>query len=174
MDLHQDHFGVDFLQAALHAQKRIVRGIVHADPALQHDHRQGPGLGVIYAPAPAGGQGGVVRRTEDIRTVLRHGHDRALGEGVVAQGDDVRPGVEQAVGLLGVDADDGAVLAVDDAEIDAVIPLQLPQTFAEIVRSAGAYHVADGKDLKLHSRASLRFLLLYYARGKRARKKAAS
>ena len=158
-------------EASMTRLEQIVRELEKGDAPLEDDDRHGSGLAVEHAPAPAGGQRRVVRGPQEIGAVLHHGDDGALAEGVVAQGDEVGAGLEQVVGLLGVDADVGGVLAVDDAEIGAVGAFQPPQPPAQVVRAAGGHHVADGQDLELHGRTSFRFvILLYYVPVRRARK----
>ena len=73
-------------------------------------------------------------------------------EGVVAEGDDVRPGVQHPVRLPGRQAGPAGVFAVDHAEVRAVEFFQAPQMLFQTLQPAVADHVADGQNTKLHGK----------------------
>ena len=73
---------------------------------------------------------------------------------MVAQGDHVRPGVEDGVSLAGVDAHARGVFPVDHHKSDAFHLFQGGQVAGEHLNAAVPYHVAYGKEVKGHTKAS--------------------
>ena len=77
---------------------------------------------------------------------------------MVAERDDVGPGVEDQVGLAWEDADAVGIFAVDDAEIDLIELFQAAQVAAEIRKAGQTHHVADGQNSKFHENHPCCFL----------------
>lgn len=63
---------------------------------------------------------------------------------MVAQGDDVGPGVQNELGLLGGDAHPGGVLPVHHGEVHVFELLEGAQVVAEVVEAPLAHNIAHG------------------------------
>ena len=68
-----------------------------------------------------------VGRPQDIRLIVQIGRDLGLAEGMVAQGDHVRPSGEQRLRLIPGQTAAGDVLPVDHGEIYTLLPLESPE-----------------------------------------------
>lgn len=77
--------------------------------------------------------------------------DLHLAEGVVAQGDNVRTGGKNILGLGGQQAVSRGVFSVDHREVNALFPLQPPQMAAQKVYARLARYVAHGQHLEMHA-----------------------
>jgi len=101
-------------------------------------------LGVDDDEPSARSAGSEVRGPDDPLGGLEVGRDLAPAPDVVAERDRVGPGREQPVGQARRDARPvGDVLAVDDAEADAVLLLQRGQALLDRLPACGAEDVGD-------------------------------
>ena len=150
MNLHQNDFGIDFLQNFLHQQEGVVRAVVHIAPADEVDDGHGACLGVKHPPAPSGHLGGVIGGPQNLGAVLHVVHDLPLGPGVVAHGNHIRSGVQNVLRLMGKQTHHRGVFSVDHGKIRAGVPFQLPQAAAYPVKSRISHHVAYRQYLKIH------------------------
>ena len=97
---------------------------VQVHPAHDVQHAQPQPLTGIDPKAPAGHPAGIVGGAEDALLLVQIGADLDAVPGVVAQGDDIGPGLQDAPGLGGGDAHAGGVLSVDHGKVD---PQLFPQ-----------------------------------------------
>ena len=70
---------------------------------------------------------------------------------MVAERDDDRTGGEDCVRLLGRDADDVGVFAVDDREINVLLLLEGTQVLAQKCKAGRAHNVAHGQNAQDHT-----------------------
>ena len=90
--------------------------------------------------------------------IVKIGADLAAAKRVVAERDDVGPGVEDQVGLARKNPHAIGIFAVDDAEIDFIKLFQAAQVAAEIRKAGQTHHVADGQNSKFHENHPCCFL----------------
>ena len=77
--------------------------------------------------------------------------DLHLAEGVVAQGDNVRAGGKNILGLGGQQTVSRSVFGVDHREVNALFLLQPPQMAAQEGHAALTCYVAHGQHLEMHA-----------------------
>ena len=161
MDLHQDQGRIDLFQDLIHQQEGIVRGIVHAAAANEIHHRHVPGSGLVDAPAYAGGLRRQIGGPQDPAGIIQIVHDFPPGKAVVAQGDHIRPGIQNILRLVGRDAYRAGILSVHHRKIRLGLADQLSQTPAYPLHPRLTDHVPHSQHLKIHGLTPFRFCFHY-------------
>ena len=155
VEVHKDDLLLYLCHVPVGDDKGVVCVVVQCEAAeeIQHAHIA-KGRGVhVYALARA--LGAEVRGAQYPAALLKIRAKLRARPGVVAKRDDVRPGAEQCVCLLGRDADDVGVLPVDDGEADAVLCLEVLQALFQKLKAGFAADVADGQNFYAHSLSSV-------------------
>ena len=144
MEIHQHQVKAPTAPVEIGGFKGAVQVGVQVHTAHDVQHRQPQALALVDAKAPPGHPAGVVGGTEDAVLLVQEGPDLNAVPGVVAQGDNIRPGLQHPPGLGGGDADSGGVFPVYHGEMRPGLLPQFGQTAGQNVLSALAHYIADG------------------------------
>ena len=112
MEVHDDHLRLRALEDGIRGEEGVIRVRVKREAAQQVYDQQRTEGGLEAGIAPARTLGRIVCGTQDLRALVQVGLELPAGPGVVAERDDVGPGVEDQVGLAREDADAVGVFAV--------------------------------------------------------------
>ena len=151
VEVHQGQVGAAAAQQAVGHFKGVVQVGVQLRPAHQIQNGDAQPLAGVDAHAPARHPPGVVGGAENARLLVQIVPDLQPVPGVIAQGDHVGPGLQNAPGLGGGDAHAGGVLPVDHHKVGLRLLPQPVQTAGENVQAALAHHVANGQYIQKHS-----------------------
>ena len=150
MHIDEDDLRLRLLENIVHDEKRIIRVRIEREASHEIDHADRPAAHGILAPAAPRALRREVCRAQNALFLLEIRLQLVARPRVVAERDDVRTGGEDRIRLLGRDADDVGVFAVDDREINVFLLLEGTQVLAQKCKAGRAHNVAHGQNTQDH------------------------
>ena len=147
VEIHQGEEGAVPVQQPGSRGEGVVRVEVHAAAANQIQHADLDVPAGIDPPAPARHAASIVGGPQQIGVLLHPARQLQLAEGVVAQGDHVRPRLVELLHLPGQDAGERRILPVDHGEVDVLQLFQAPQAAGQMGQALLPHHVANGQNM---------------------------
>ncbi|MPM32306.1 hypothetical protein SDC9_78868 [bioreactor metagenome] len=130
------------LQQLVYNGKGIIRPPIQVASSNQIHHPDAHAVQIKNPPAPARRPTGVIGRAENIGVLVQKVHNLRLVKAVVAQRNDVRPRVVNALRLLRRQSHSGGIFTVHHSEGNIFQFFQGPQRLFQMSKPRLTHHVA--------------------------------